>query len=504
LLLAVCLLAAGCGVQASEQPMEVLPEPTAAPVVIEPLDDSYRNFYEVFVYSYADGDGDGIGDFKGLTEKLSYICDMGFNGIWLMPIMPSPSYHKYDVTDYFDIDPQYGTMEDFQTFLAAAHEMGIRVIMDLPVNHTSDQHPWFVSAKEDAASPCRDYYVWSEQPASGYSTANGAYYESRFVSTMPDLNLENEAVRSEIERILAFWLLEIGVDGFRLDAVTSYYTGAREACIDFTTWLGETARALKPDCYIVGEAWTDQTEIGLYSEAKIDSFFAFSVAKQDGSIAKILGNASKTPGESYGEMTVRLEESLAEHSIPAAFLGNHDTARPANFLGRSKVEKLKIAAGMLAMLPGNPFVYYGEEIGMIGKGEDPNKRIGMLWSTPEETTQPPPGATETGYALPSVAEQQADDASLLHYYREAMWLRHKYPEIARGTSELLPVDSTDVCLIRRTWEERSIVIAVNPSQNDANVAVDGVLLDTLMASEVDVTLENGILSLPAYAIAILG
>jgi len=503
MILCLCLLLSGCGPAESAPQAKTTHEPTVEPIVIEPIDDAYRNFYEVFVYSYADGDGDGIGDFKGLTEKLPYIYDMGFNGIWLMPIMPSPSYHKYDVTDYYGIDPQYGTMEDFKAFLDAAHALGIRVIIDLPVNHTSDRHPWFLEAKEDPASSYREYYVWSDQPASGYSMANGVYYESRFVSTMPDLNLDSEAVRAEIEKIIAFWLKEIGVDGFRLDAVTSYYTGAKDACVAFTSWLGETARAVRPECYIVGEAWTDLVEIGSYSEAAIDSFFAFPVAKQDGSIAKILGNAAKTPGQTYGELTIRLEETLAPHSIPAGFLGNHDTARPANFLGRSKIEKLKIAAGMLAMLPGNPFVYYGEEIGMIGKGEDPNKRIGMLWTMAEETTNPPPGATETEYALPSVAEQQADEASLLNYYRSAMWLRHKYPEIARGTSELLPCESTDACLIRRTYADSSIILAVNPSLNAVSLSIDAELLDTLCALEDGVLLENGVLTLPAYAIAIL-
>lgn len=186
--------------------------------------DNVRNWYEIFIYSFADSDGDRIGDFKGATEKLDYVRDLGFTGIWLMPIMPSPSYHKYDVSDYYDIDPQYGTLDDFKAFLARAHELDIKVTIDLVVNHTSNLHPWFQSSKTGADSPYRDYYNWQDKGGSGYEKIGDSYYECRFVSTMPDLNLDSDAVRSEISNIMKFWL-EMGVDGFRLDAVTSYYTG---------------------------------------------------------------------------------------------------------------------------------------------------------------------------------------------------------------------------------------------------------------------------------------
>ena len=502
LLLILCMsvsLLSGCAQSAPETPAETEPEA----VSITPLDDQYRNWYEVFVYSYYDSDGDQIGDFNGLSEKLEYIYSMGFNGIWLMPIMPSPSYHKYDVTDYYDVDSQYGTLEDFRNLLDKAHSLGIRVIIDLPVNHTSNQHPWFQDAQTGTDAQYRDYYVWSEEMKGGYSPAGDSYYESQFVSTMPDLNLDNEAVRAEITDIMTFWLQDVGVDGFRLDAVTSYYTGNTEKNVAFLTWLGDTARSLKENCYIVGEAWTDLVSIGQYSEAKIDSFFTFSVSQQDGSIAKLLGNAAKTPGQTYGEVVLRIEETLSDHSIAAPFLGNHDTARPANFLGRSNVEKLKMAAGLLAMLPGNPFVYYGEEIGMIGKGDDPNKRIGMLWTTEEETTQNPPGTTESGYALPSVTDQQADETSLLNYYKEAMWLRHANPEIARGESEVLPCDNPDLCILRRTWEDSSVVIVLNPSLNAHTLSIEGTLVGVLSATGEEITLTDGTLTLPPYSIAIL-
>ena len=495
LLAAACLLSllAGCAAR---------PEEPAEPQIV-PVDDKYRNYYEIFVYSYADSDVDGIGDFKGLEEKLPYIRDMGFNGIWLMPIMPSPSYHKYDVTDYYDVDPQYGTLEDFRSMLNRAHELGIRIIIDLVVNHSSNQHPWFLDAATGPDAQYRDFYVWSEEPQNGYSSAGESYYESRFSEFMPDLNLDNPQLRQELEKIMAFWLQDVGVDGFRLDAVTSFYTGGMDQNTEFLDWLGKTAHTLKEDAYLVGEAWTGFMEISRYSESAVDSFFMFPAAQHDGYLNKILLDGATTPGETYGKLTAKIEEILADHSITAAFLGNHDTTRPANFLGRQNVEKMKMAAGILAMLPGNPFVYYGEEIGMIGTGDDPNKRIGMLWTADGPETKDPPGTTEAGYVLPSVEEQLADEASLLHYYRDVMWLRHKYPEIARGTSEILPCDNVDLCLIRRTWGEQSIVIALNPSLRDHTVAVDGTLADALSARGQEITLKDGVLTLPSYSFALI-
>lgn len=243
--------------------------------------DNVRNWYEIFIYSFADSDGDRIGDFKGATEKLDYVRDLGFTGIWLMPIMPSPSYHKYDVSDYYDIDPQYGTLDDFKAFLARAHELDIKVTIDLVVNHTSNLHPWFQSSKTGADSPYRDYYNWQDKGGSGYEKIGDSYYECRFVSTMPDLNLDSDAVRSEISNIMKFWL-DMGVDGFRLDAVTSYYTGDNAKNVDFLSWLNDEAKSIKPDCYIIGECWSDESTIAAYYKSGVDSFFYFPMSTGSG------------------------------------------------------------------------------------------------------------------------------------------------------------------------------------------------------------------------------
>ena len=221
--------------------------------------DNYRNWYEVFVYSYKDSDGDGIGDLKGLTEKLDYIEDMGYNGLWLMPIMESPSYHKYDVIDYLSVDPQYGTMEDMRALVAACHARDIKIIIDLPINHTSTQHPWFLDAvysiqKRTYDSPHLDYYCFTETPGMNYVQVNGAkwYYEEQFAGgSMPDLNLANESLYAEIEKILAFWLQDVGVDGFRLDAVTSFFNKDTTQNVAFLNRLKASCEALKPGSFLV-------------------------------------------------------------------------------------------------------------------------------------------------------------------------------------------------------------------------------------------------------------
>ena len=461
------------------------------------------NWYEVFVYSFADGNGDRIGDFQGLTEKLDYIDAMGFGGIWLMPIHPSPSYHKYDVTDYYDIHPEYGTLEDFQAFLARAHELGIRVIIDLVVNHTSNQHPWFQSACEGEASPYREYYNFQSQPQSGYTALpDGSYYESRFVSTMPDLNLDSPKVRAEIQSILRYWL-DMGVDGFRLDAVTSYYTGSREKNQAFLSWLCDTARSIREDCFIVGECWEDLYTIADYSGCGPDCFFTFPVAQASGYVAKILGPDVERKGESYGNVVSLLQRELGVEGM-APFLGNHDTNRIAGAVGYYNPTNVKMACGLAAMLNGPLFVYYGDEIGMIGDGNDPNKRIGMFWDKKMNITRCPPGTTVAEYPFAPVVEQWEDSLSILSYYRNAMALRNEHPAIARGTPTVLDSPDANLCLIRKDYDGQSLLIALNLSVDDLTFDLPQGFEALVGELEIwgSAAVEDGALTVPAYGIAL--
>ena len=478
---------------------------SAAPALALNNDDAALadNWYEIFVYSFADGNGDRIGDFIGLKEKLPYLQSLHVDGIWLMPIHPSPSYHKYDVTDYCAIDPQYGTLADFQAFLAAAHEAGIKVILDLVVNHTSSEHPWFQAARASADSPYRAYYNFSDTPKTGYNALpDGTYFESRFVSTMPDLNLDNPQVRAEIEEIMRFWL-EMGVDGFRLDAVTSYYTGNKEKNISFLRWLNGAAKAIRPDCFIVGECWDSLYTIHDYYASGVDSFFAFPVAQGSGYISKILGNDVEKKGESLGNVINLLQRELGEY-VMTPFLGNHDTPRIINSLGASLPTNAKMACGLLSILNGSIFVYYGDEIGMAGTGNDPNKRLGMFWDKKMNITLCPPGTTVADYPFPSVQEQEGNPLSILNYYRTALALRHQFPQIARGMPTVLESPDASLCLIEKDWQGDRILIAVNLSIDDLSFPLPGGY--TQLAGELEIWGEaevNGSEALvPSYGIAI--
>lgn len=424
------------------------------------------NWYEIFVRSYQDSDGDGIGDLQGLISRLDYISDMGYDGIWLMPIMPSPSYHKYDVTDYMSIDPQYGTLKDFRALVKGCHERGIRLIIDLPVNHSSSRHPWFTQACNalragDETNPYVDYYCFSRQNGQKRVQVSDTewYYEEQFAGGgMPDLNLDSEVLRAEVTAIMDFWLNECNVDGFRLDAVTSYYAADVERNVAFLRWLSDTAETLKPGCFMVGEAWVSLNSIAEYYESGIDSFFLFPASQAEGYIARTIRARSK-PAQQYVNFMQQVEEALGDHLI-APFIGNHDTGRAVGSLqARSAPQRAKFAEALVNLMGGATFTYYGEEIGMVGSGEDPNKRLAMYWNDQDMTAQPP-GATKIEYAFPSVDDQLEDEYSLLNYCKKLNHLKLQNPAFALGKNEFLYVDG-EVCIMKRTWNDQECWIYVN-------------------------------------------
>ena len=491
-------------------------------IVLNVIDDNYRNYYEIFVYSFFDTNNDGIGDLKGVTAKLDYIKEMGYNGIWLMPIHPSPTYHKYDVADYYGIDPEYGTLADFDELVTQAHAKGINIIMDLVVNHTSTDIDYFKKAcayiKENGkpGGEYGDYYNFVNQNLSKYTQVQGTsyYYESQFWSGMPDLNLNSDKVRAEIVNIMKFWLTEHNVDGFRLDAVTSYYTGDIQKNVDFLSWLNTEAEKIKPGCYIVGEAWVGSDgEINKYYQSGVDSFFLFTGSQGTGTIATAVKQQS---AKALGTLMTDLQKTYT-NGILAPFLGNHDTMRPGSFLPGE--ECVKMAGGVLAMMNGSIFVYYGEEIGMISKGgnnSDPAKRIAMLWedgvypgwcyTAPENTK-----IDDTSYYYPSVAEQSTDENSILNYYKKAMQLRNMYPSIARGRVEYFSEMGNDyVCVITKEYNDEKITVVINLDSFEQKITPDKALLGfeglaaQLCANASDkASLNDGQLVLPPYSIVIL-
>ena len=493
----------------------------------ESPDDNYRTFYEIFVYSFCDSDGDGIGDLQGVISKLDYLQELGITGIWFMPIHPSTSYHKYNVSDYYAIDPQYGTMEDFEALIAECEKRDIHVIIDLVVNHTGSEHLWFKEAvsylqslpagAEPSSEECKylDYYFFSKEEGKGSCPVEGTdwFYEGMFDYTMPDINLGSQATREEIKNIMQFWL-DKGVAGFRLDAAKEFYSGSVSKNVEVLSWIQETATSIKPDCYLVAEVWENFNQITAYYESGITSIFNFAFGNADGKITKVLqGAGNESVVTTYATALEKADTAyrgMNPDYIDAPFLSNHDVGRIAGFAGRDE-NKMKMAAAMNLFMGGSAFIYYGEEIGMPGSGNDPSKRAPFYWNAARDngTTNPPPECElPEEYELGSLEEQVNDDASLYNYYRQAIAIRNALPQIARGipTAETA-LNTGCISAYRKTWDSESCIILMNIDSNAASVDLtdyaDWTLAASLSAEGSDITLEGTSLSLPAWGVAVL-
>lgn len=487
--------------------------------------------YEVFLYSFYDSDGDGIGDIRGLIEKLDYIndgkaettADLGIKQIWLMPVSPSPSYHKYDVTDYMGIDPQYGTMEDFKALLQACHERGIRLITDLVLNHSSDEHPWFLAAKKyleglgdaepnTAECPYVDYYHFSRKAGAGYTRLNGTewYYEARFSPDMPDLNLDLTVVREEIRKLTDFWL-DLGLDGFRLDACSHFYEGDTKQNTAFLSWLGETVKSKKPDAFLVGEVWEDQSIYSQYYASGLSFFdFAFSAQRE-----QVIGTADGRLGSGWWLAQSQAAEALYDQAagkaaVNAPFYTNHDLNRAAGYFPGDDGKKVKFGLGLHLTRPGNTFLYYGEELGMKGSGKDENKRAPMYWSEQADTKglcQGPPKMDAVKMKFPAADDQQADPTSIRRYTARAIGLRNAFPAIALGRTDSSDGWSTDKVFICKRQAEgfETVWLAANCSAEEQTVTVgdDLKLAAALNVDDKQVVLSGNKLTIPARHIAVL-
>ncbi len=444
-------------------------------------------FYEIFVRSFYDSDGDGIGDFQGIIEKLDYLNDgdpettndLGITGIWLMPHMPSPSYHGYDVTDYYSVEPDYGTMDDFLEFLDEAHARGIRVIIDYVMNHTSIQHPWFTQSR-NSQDGFRDWYVWSPtNPGflgpwgqTVWHWANGSYYYGIFWGGMPDLNYNHQPVRDEMMDIAQFWI-DLGVDGFRLDAIKFLVEDLTiledtPETFEILEELKEVVTTADADAILVGEVWSGTESIVPYVvNDRLDICFEFSMA---GSILGAVNDDS--PGSFYSQLA-NVQTAYPKLQY-ATFLTNHDINRVFDQLDND-VTKMKQAAAIYLTLPGVPFIYYGEEIGMEGTGPDEIKRRPMQWSAEANggfTTGSPWINLGGNFSTNNVAEMEDEPNSLLNFYKDLVHLRNDLDPLRRGYALPLYGNSEEVLHFIRIYQGEAVAVVINLGETPASLSMD--------------------------------
>ena len=448
------------------------PEPRAMKPDTTPIEQ--RIFYEIFVHAFYDSNGDGIGDLNGVTEKLDYLQQLGISGLWLLPIHPSPSYHKYDVSDYYGIHPDYGTMEDMKALLAEAHKRDIIVLIDMVINHSSDQHPFFLEAKKGKENPFRDYYVWSsdtllqkENPGHWHKNpGDKEKYYGFFWKGMPDLNFDKQEVREEMKKVGAFWLTEVGVDGFRLDAIKYIYPDSLvsknvEWWQEYRAGLEETGE----DFFLVAELWDKAEYIAPFLDRGVHSAFNFDLSF---AIETMLATG-KDPG--LGKLMSKIQkqyQELSDDYQDATFIKNHDQDRIASLVNDPR--KAKLAASLLLTLPGIPFLYYGEEIAMLGKKPDEYIREPMVWDLPDQD----PGQTSwiepqysTDETVVPVALQEKDPESLLSHYRKLIALRKAHSALATGSIAGLDNINKDLCVYVVRGAEEKILVIHNLTGNTA-------------------------------------
>jgi len=431
-------------------------------------------FYEIDLRSFYDSNGDGIGDFNGLIEKLDYLndgdpntnTDLGVTGIWLKPIHPSPSTHGYDVTDYYAVNPQYGSMDDFRRLVQEAHRRDIRVIIDLVLNHTSSQHPWFIQSR-DAQSSYRDWYLWADVDPGWkgpwnnqvWYPLNGGYYYAFFWEGMPDLNYTNPEVTAEMENVTQFWLEDAGIDGFRLDAIGALIeegtaTTETKASHDWFANYFKFVKEVKPDAMTIGEVWNpDNVVVPWVTDKEVDLAFEFDLSAamlasiNEGNSTKILetlqSGTSQFPEGQYG-----------------TFLTNHDMKRVMDQLGGNP-EKAMAAASLYFSIPGVPFVYYGEEIGMF---DEELRRLPMQWSAGQYagfSDVAPWIMPNNNYTTFNVATETDDPGSMLSHYRRLISLRNNHPALRTGDLFLPSTNNQGLFACLRTTPDEFVLIIVN-------------------------------------------
>jgi glycosidase len=425
--------------------------PTAAPAETEDTTAAWAQdavFYEIFVRSFADGNGDGIGDFKGIADKVEYLKELGIDAVWLMPMMESTTYHGYDVVDYRSVEQDYGTMEDFKAMLDTLHENGIKVIIDFVVNHTSYKNAWFTEALKDENSKYRDYYLIQDQlpeNPEGWrkDPTTSLYYYGQYDSIMPDLNYNNQAVKDEIKDIAGYWL-DQGVDGFRLDG-SKNIDPDMNITHDWWKEFTEYVIAKNPSAFIVGENWYSNMDSLMPFYADMNSSFNFPLCTEIANIANGAGIDVVTELNKAHEKFKEASEGEGSANsivIDSTMIGNHDMDRIATIMGNA--DQTKLAASLQFTLPGTPFIYYGDELGQLGQKPDDCRREPLDWYASAQgegmTVMDQSFFNKSKYTIAndgiSYEEESADANSVLNHYKKLIAIRKANKALFTGTYEL--------------------------------------------------------------------
>ena len=467
------------------------------------IDDNYRVFYEIFVGSFSDSNGDGIGDLRGIINRMDYLNDgdptsglsLGVEGLWLTPIFKSPSYHKYDVADFYTIDPDFGTMEDLKELIDLCHQRDVKIILDLPINHTSTEHNWFKTfgAAHRMQNPDNIYYdfysyIGKDEPVPAGRSFTQLFrtdlkYESNFSDAMPEPNFDNPLVREEMLKVGKYYL-ELGVDGFRFDAAKYIYYGDHQKSVDFWHWYIGELKKINPKLYTVAEVWDGDGIIDQYIPAT--NCFNFTTSQVSGLIAETAKKGNVNALTAYTETYLDKIHALNPEAMNISFISNHDMDRASGYLTMAS-GYMTMAASLYLLSPGSPFLYYGEEIGLRGSrggaNSDANRRLAMLWGDGDTIQNP----TETTYdekkQTPySVMDLQKMSTSLLTHYKQLIMIRKANPEIARGEYKALAFEDK-LGGFTVTWKGNTVAVLHNTTTRDITVdlAAAGIDMTTIAA-----------------------
>jgi alpha-glucosidase len=511
--------------------------------------------YQIYPRSFADGDNDGLGDLAGITSKLDYLADLGIDAIWLSPIYPSPDKDfGYDVSNYVDVDPRFGTLADFDKLVAEAHKRNIKVILDLVLNHTSDQHDWFKESRSSRDNPKRDWYLWRDPLPGGkkpnnwgsifggsgweLDPATGQYYFHMFVKEQPDVNWRNPEVRQEMLNVFRFWL-ERGVDGFRLDVFNAYFKhpeladnppkfGLRKfdrqkhindiAQPEMMPLLQEVRAILDSynERYAVGETFLvpPESAASYCGDDKLHAAFNFDFLFR------------RWGGKNFLDSINMWEKALGKQAWPNYVLSNHDQPRTATRYCKGEDDaRAKVALGMLLTLRGTPFIYYGEEIGLrdvslsrseimdpvgkyywpIVKGRD-GCRSPMQWNAGTNagfSTAKPWLKVHSNYTQRNVAAQKADPASLLNFTRRLIVLRKENMALRHGDFTALAATSQNMLAYVRKTPEQSVLVALNFSDRLLSLDIPAGKWQQLLSTHGEHPLTTTKLELAPYEVCIL-